>query len=239
MKVKMMQKTRTPQTVAVALLMVSSLVAVAQQAPVSSLPTVEVIGATVRPSLTQITEDVQASPASVTVLGRKELEQKAITTYGDIFRGVTGVSVAEYGQGLVAYEIKFRGFTSGHGRDVAVYRDGMPLNVTGSQHTNGYMDLAQLIPELLDRVEIVRGPFSSYAGNPAVAGSMQLYTGKNVATSIKATVDNFGRLRVLPIFRPVSAAAIFYLRSMRPRVRVIPSKATSNGSTYFRDTRSR
>ena len=168
-------------------------------AAAQTLPRVEVTGTTAAPPLTRITEDIAASPANVTVLGRKELDQKSITTYGDIFRGVTGVYVAEYGQGLVAYELKFRGFNSGHGRDVAGFLDGVPLNITGSQHTNGYMDLAQLIPELVDRVEIVQGPFSAYAGNHAVAGSVQFYTDRNVPTMLKASVDSFGRTRILPV----------------------------------------
>ena len=165
----------------------------------TTLPPVTVTGTNTAP-LTQVTEDIAASPASVTVLGRKELDQKTITTYGDIFRGVPGVFVNEFGQGLIAYEIKFRGFAGDHARDIGFYLDGVPLNVTGSQHTNGYADLAQLIPELVDRVEIVRGPFSVYAGNHAVAGSTQLYTDRYVPSSIKTTVDNFGRVRVLPIY---------------------------------------
>jgi outer membrane receptor protein involved in Fe transport len=159
---------------------------------------VKIIGTTA--PLTKVTDDVEAAPASVTVLGRRVLDRKTITTYGDIYRGLAGVSVAEYGQGLVAYEIKFRGFTSGHGRDVATYLDGVPLNITGSQHTNGYMDQAQIIPELVDRVELVRGPFSTYAGNHAVAGSIQLFTDRNVGSSFKLNVDNFGRVRALPIY---------------------------------------
>lgn len=99
-----------------------------------TLPGVDVTGTSVAPPLTRVTEDIGAAPASVTILGRKELDQKSITTYGDVFRGVTGVYVNEYGQGLVAYEFKFRGFTSGHGRDVAGFLDGVPLNITGS-HT--------------------------------------------------------------------------------------------------------
>ncbi len=113
---------------------------------------------------------------------------------------MAGVNVVEYHQGLVAYGITMRGFTAAeHGRDIAVYLDGMPLNVTGSQHTNGYMDLAQLIPELVNRAEVVRGPFSIYAGNHAVGGSIQLYSEAAPLSGIKASVDNFGRARVLPI----------------------------------------
>ncbi len=167
-------------------------------ATIPTLPEMTVIGAA--PSTTQVTDDIAASPASVSVLGRRELDRKNITTYGDIFRGIPGLSVAEYGQGLVAYELKFRGFTSGHGRDIATYLDGVPLNITGSQHINGYMDQAQIIPELLDRVEIVRGPFSAAAGNHAVAGSIQMFTDRTVQSSLKLSVDNFGRTRVLPIY---------------------------------------
>lgn len=187
------------RTVGLAILGTPLVVAGQTAAPVQTLPSVEVTGTSVAPPLTRITEDIAASPANVTVLGRKELDQKSITTYGDIFRGVTGVYVTEYGQGLVAYELKFRGFTSGHGRDVAGFLDGVPLNITGSQHTNGYMDLAQLIPELVDRVEIVRGPFSVYAGNHAVAGSVQFYTDRHVPSMLKASVDSFGRTRILPV----------------------------------------
>lgn len=62
------------------------------------------------------------------------------------------------------------------------------------------MDLAQLIPELVDRIEIVRGPFSVFAGNHAVAGSVQFYTDRHVPSMFKASGDSFGRVRVLPVY---------------------------------------
>jgi outer membrane receptor protein involved in Fe transport len=168
--------------------------------PQVRLPEVTVTAPMQRPPVTQVTEDVEAAPASVTVLSREDLDRKTIATYGDIFRALPGIFVNEYGQGLVAYEIKLRGFSSSHGRDVAFFLDGMPLNVTGSQHTSGYADLAQLIPELINRVEIVRGPFSVLAGNHAVAGSVQFSTDASPSTLAKFQVDNFGRVRALPIY---------------------------------------
>lgn len=175
------------------------------------LPEVQVTATKARTPATKVTEDVEAAPASVTVISRKELDQKTINSYGDIFRGVTGVSHAQYGQGLVAYEVKARGFSSGHGRDLAVFLDGMPLNVTGSQHTNGYMDMAQLIPELVSRVEFVRGPFSAFAGNHAVAGSIQLYTDASPPSMVKLTVDNFGQTRVVPVLNKAVGPGILLL----------------------------
>ena len=165
----------------------------------ASLSEVTVAAPAERPAATKVTEDVEASPASVTVIEKKDLDRKTLNTYGDMLRGVAGVNVLEYQQGLIAYGLTLRGFDSDHGRNIAVFLDGMPLNVTGSQHTNGYMDLAQLIPELVNRAELVRGPFSVFAGNHAVGGSLQLYTEAAAPSSIKLTVDNFGRVRVLPI----------------------------------------
>ncbi len=93
---------------------------------------VRVIGTREQTPVTRITEDVDAAPASVTTLSKRDLDNKTITTYGDIYRGVTGMHVMEYGQGLIAYGVTMRGFDEGHGRNIATYLDGMPLNVTGS-----------------------------------------------------------------------------------------------------------
>ena len=173
-------------------------VALAQPAA-ASLAEVVVAGERGPIPATRVTEAVAALPASTTVLERRDLDRRTIATYGDLFRDVGGISVADYGQGLVAYEIKLRGFASGHGRDVAFFLDGMPLNVTGSQHTNGYADLAAVIPELLSRIEIVRGPFSVLAGNHAVGGSVQLFTEASPRTSVSVSGDRFGRVRMVPI----------------------------------------
>ena len=170
---------------------------------------VRIVGSREQPPVTRVTEDIEAAPASVTTFGKRDLDSKTLTTYGDVYRGVTGMHVTEYGQGLVAYGVTMRGFDEGHGRNIATYLDGMPLNVTGSQHTNGYADVSQLIPELVNRVEIVRGPFSVYAGNHAVAGSVQYYTDATPVSSIKATVDNFGRSRIVPIYSTAAGPGRF------------------------------
>ncbi|MCU0870027.1 MAG: TonB-dependent receptor [Burkholderiales bacterium] len=163
-------------------------------------PTVTVTG--IEPPLpaTTLSSRPEAAPASVTVIDRRQIDRTFVGTYGDLFRGVTGVMVNEYGQGGVAYGLTIRGFDDGnHGRDVAVYLDGMPLNVTGSQHTNGYVDLAQLIPETLERVEVVRGPFSVFAGNHAIGGAVFLHTDRNPQSQLRLTLDQFGRARAVPI----------------------------------------
>jgi len=189
--------------VRLSLLFSPSLAAFGQETspPETRAPNVIVEGRTVRHRATEVSEDPTALPASVTLIDKRELDRKAITTYGDIFRNVPGMWVNDYGQGGVANGVSMRGFTDGeHGRDVLVTLDGMPLNVNGSQHANGYVDLAQVIPELINRVEIVRGPFSSLDGNNAIAGSVRLYTDATPTSSLRLSMDSFGRARAVPIF---------------------------------------
>ncbi len=69
--------------------------------------------------------------------------------------------------------------------------------------------MSQLIPELINRVEIVRGPFSVYAGNHAVGGSVQYYTDAMPQSSVKATIDNFGRTRIVPIYSTAAGSGRF------------------------------
>jgi outer membrane receptor protein involved in Fe transport len=204
--VKNLRTHRTPSAHAVLIFVIGThgLPGHAQQAaqtpPVQMLQNVEIVGERTRVPITRVTQDIEAAPASTTVLDRRDLDRLSISTYGDMFRNVTGVSVIDYGQGLVAYEIKMRGFASGHGRDIAFTLDGVPLNISGSSHTNGYADLAQVIAETVNRVEIVRGPFSATAGNHAVAGSVNFYTDRDTRSQVKVDVDSFGRTRVLPVY---------------------------------------
>lgn len=64
---------------------------VAQAAPVTLQP-MAVFGCA--PSLTTITQDAEAAPASVTIINKKELGRLTINTYGDILRNRASPSVS-------------------------------------------------------------------------------------------------------------------------------------------------
>ena len=85
---------------------------------------------------TEVTSDPGALPAPTTILGSQYLEQVPVTTYGDVFRNLPGIDVNNFGQGGIGYGIAMRGFTDAeHGRDVAYFIDGVPLNEVSSVHT--------------------------------------------------------------------------------------------------------
>src|SRR4051795_1514504 len=108
-----------------------------------------------------LSPSVAALPAASTSIDSETIYRRPYVTYGDIFRPVTGFNVSNYGQGALGYGISLRGYTEAeHGRDIAYFIDGVPVNDISSIHTPNYADLNILIPETVKNIDIVRGPFN-------------------------------------------------------------------------------
>ena len=120
---------------------------------------------------------VTALPAAVTVLNAPAISRLPINTYGDLFRSLPGFNVSNFGQGAIGYGLSLRGYTEAeHGRDIAYYIDGVPVNEISSIHTPNYADLNILLPETVKSIEIVRGPFDVEYGNSNLGGSVKITT---------------------------------------------------------------
>jgi len=149
----------------------------------------------------QLSPDVAAAPASVTVINLSPAERPNIQSYGDILRPITSVTVDEYGQGGVGYGIALRGFEAGsHGNVVASFVDGVPINQVGSFDAEGYTDLNHLIPQLVGKVELARGPFDVRAGDFALGGSIYYTTDDQPAPGLYMNGGNFGTAGGLGIY---------------------------------------
>ncbi|MBK1833502.1 TonB-dependent receptor [Roseibacillus ishigakijimensis] len=123
-----------------------------------------------------LSPDALDGPSSVSEVTHEDLARQPIVSYPDLFRQVTGVTVNDFGQGGVGSGIALRGFPSGdHGKDVAVFVDGIPLNEPGGS-PSGYTDLNLLMPELIERFEVIRGPASVRSGNFALGGTIRIET---------------------------------------------------------------
>lgn len=131
-------------------------------------------------------EDLQAT--SATVLDHEEITDRIYTTPLDVLKLVPGVSISQYHQGGTAAAFQMRGFTScSHGPDAAIYLDGVPLN-----ETDGYADTNIVIPEEIERVEVIKGPASALYGNYASAGVVHFMTIKQGDfTKFKARYGSF------------------------------------------------
>lgn len=115
-------------------------------------------------------------PTTVNVVGAREFEDRRLPRTEDILLLVPGVDIGNFGQGGVVNNIRMRGFGSGgHGGDVAIFIDGIPLN-EGMSHADGYADLNVLIPLEIERLEVFKGPSSVLFGNFARGGTLAFYT---------------------------------------------------------------
>jgi iron complex outermembrane recepter protein len=117
----------------------------------------------------------ETSPASASIVTRTEIERRAITAVDQALTTVEGVSTYRV-RGLADNEagVGMRGFSgraSGQSR-VLVLLDGQPIN-------NGYagaVNWTALAVGDVDRVEVVRGPFSSLYGGNAMGGVINVLT---------------------------------------------------------------
>lgn len=149
----------------IALLCILLLVAVparAQTPPEFELPEVIIPGRRPQP--------LWATPASVSVLTREELEALGIETLAEALQLFPEVFIRTYGAPGSLAEASLRGFGPGQ---VLVLLDGVPLNNVAL----GQADLSTISLVGLQRIEVLRGPFAALAGSGAVGGVINIVTG--------------------------------------------------------------
>ena len=130
------------------------------------------------PVSTEVVVTAEATPAdasslgvATTVLDRTDIERSRATTVADLLRSVPGVDVAQSGGPGGVTSLFLRGANS---NSALVLVDGVKLN---SPYFGG-VDLSSLGTANLERVEVVRGPFSALYGSEAIGGVIQLFTRK-------------------------------------------------------------
>jgi vitamin B12 transporter len=105
----------------------------------------------------------------VEVLDRADIERSQARDLNDLLRGRAGITIANQGGTGKLTTLFLRGSESDH---VLVLVDGIRI---GSP-TSGLAALQDLPLELIDRIEIVRGPRSSLYGADAIGGVIQVFT---------------------------------------------------------------
>ncbi len=118
-----------------------------------------------------------------------------------IFERVPGMNVKDYGLSGVANAITIRGFGGGgHGGDLGVVLDGIPLNEAMS-HADGYVDLNVIVPLEVDSFHVYKGPVSALYGNYNRGGLVKVttrkagdYTESDVSVGSDGLIDLQGAL---------------------------------------------
>ncbi|WCM52579.1 TonB-dependent hemoglobin/transferrin/lactoferrin family receptor [Pseudomonas sp. WJP1] len=124
-------------------------------------------------SATRQEQDINSVPSTVTVQTREDLDRNNVNNIKDLVRYEPGVSVGGTGTraGLSGYNI--RGID---GDRVLTQVDGVQVpdgffNGPYAQTNRNYVD-----PEIVKRVEILRGPASVLYGSNAIGGAVSYYT---------------------------------------------------------------
>lgn len=150
---------------------------------------------------TEISLKAETLPSQVQIITKEDIERLDVKYFQDIFRKTPGIHVRPTVQGDVGIGFQMRGYGISHGRDVAIFIDGVPQNhPSTSLGGNGMTEPSWLTPELIERIEIIKGPFSALYGNFALAGVVNIITKRKEASpSISVSGGSFGAHRGLAL----------------------------------------
>ena len=112
------------------------------------------------------------TPASISVITAKELEEQGITNIGDAIARIPGVY--EVGTNRAYYTMSIRGTRSTSSRGPLVMIDGVPQNIG----MTGYNYFGAIPVSDIDRIEILRSPGSTVFGADSAHGVISIITQK-------------------------------------------------------------
>jgi vitamin B12 transporter len=159
--------------------------AVANSASAPSFAETVVVTTTLKP------EDARESTATVSVITADEIAARQSTDVAGLVATVPGVSIARSGSPGHVTSSFIRGTES---NQTLVLWNGIPLN----DPIFGGFDWAFLPTEGVQRIEVVRGPFSALYGSSAIGGVVQVLTAAAPGTDLRLEggSDGYGQGRV-------------------------------------------
>ena len=145
--------------------------------------------------------EVEALPtgaASERRVSGETLNTRPITRPGEALEAAPGLIVTQHSGEGKANQYFLRGFNLDHGTDLALWLDGMPLNMRTHGHGQGYADINFLIPELVQQMVVRKGPYWADEGDFGSAGSIHLsYANQLEKKLVSVTGGSFGYWRGL------------------------------------------
>jgi outer membrane cobalamin receptor len=130
---------------------------------VSTLSERIVVTATLTP------EEESAIGSATTVITRRQIEEAGAVTVSDMLRLVPGLDVVRAGGDGAVTSVFVRGTNS---NQTLVLVDGIRAN---SPYFGGF-DFSGLTTDNVERIEVVRGPYSALYGSEAIGGVVQIFT---------------------------------------------------------------
>lgn len=145
--------------------------------PTFELPEVEVAGKRPQPPST--------TPASISVITADEIARLGVLSVADALRILPEVRIKDSGGPGSLTTVSIRGSTS---TQVLILLDGVPLN----RPDQASVDLSTLPIQNVERIEVLRGPFSAIYGSPALGGVINIVTRSAPLTLLSSRIGSFG-----------------------------------------------
>lgn len=142
----------------------------------------------------------EARTASEGVVGQMDLAIRPLLRPGDVLESVPGLIVTQHSGSGKSNQMFLRGFNLDHGTDFATWIDGMPVNMRTHGHGQGYTDINFLIPETLESIAFVKGPYHAELGDFSSAGGARIRTFDRMPgnqVKLGAGENGYGRLLAL------------------------------------------
>lgn len=137
---------------------------------------VETITVTGRSVARGLQDALHEQPGTIHAITAEDIEKIDSRNTLDLIRKIPGVTAENYNQSGVAAAYSFRGFRLGHGIGAASYLDGIPYNEINNPEGDGYPDYNTVLPESIERLEVLKGLFSPRFGAYAQAGVLHFIT---------------------------------------------------------------
>ena len=141
--------------------------------------------------------------ASAGVITQQLIEDRPILRPGEVLELVPGLVITQHSGAGKANQYFLRGFNLDHGTDFLTTLDGVPVNLRTHAHGQGYTDLNFVIPELIKRIDYVKGPYDASKGDLASAGAADIHYAEYVPRHVvEGTLGTYGYGRVLALGSP-------------------------------------
>jgi iron complex outermembrane receptor protein len=133
---------------------------------------------------TQTQTTLSDAPGSVSVISKETIDRLPVANLKEVVKGLEGItSIAHRGLSDVNPTVVLRGIPD-QSRTM-ILLDGIPMNTS---YTSTASTPYNILPEDLERLEVIRGPFSSLYGSSAMGGVINYITQMPNEPEYKASI---------------------------------------------------
>ncbi|PYM24315.1 MAG: TonB-dependent receptor [Candidatus Rokuibacteriota bacterium] len=154
-----------------------------------------------------VTAPPPVASSSEQIIPGRDFELRPQGRPADVLRLVPGLIINQHQGGGKAEQYLIRGFDADHGTDLAIFVDGVPVNLRSHAHGQGYADLHFLIPETVQAVDVLKGPYFPEYGDFDTAGVVKFITRDFVEdNTLEIGGGSFNSQRYLALLSPTRDA---------------------------------